>query len=161
MSIQKVRAYFETLGIADRIREFTVSSATVELAAQAVGCEPARIAKTLSFLVDGRAVLIVAAGDAKVDNPRYKNEFHTKAKMLTPDEVTELVGHSVGGVCPFGVKEGVRVFLDESLKRFETVYPACGSANSAVRLTIPELEQCSGFEGWIDVCKAWREEEQQ
>lgn len=160
MSFEIAKSHLEKFGLEDRIQEFEVSSATVDLAAQAVGCEPARIAKTLSFLVDGRAVLIVAAGDAKVDNPRYKNEFHTKAKMLTPDEVTELVGHSVGGVCPFGVKEGVRVFLDESLKRFETVYPACGSANSAVGLTIPELEQCSGFEGWIDVCKAWREEEQ-
>ncbi len=159
MSFEIAKTHLEKFGLVDRILEFEVSSATVELAAQAVGCEPARIAKTLSFKVEDRAVLIVAAGDAKVDNGRYKNEFHTKAKMLTQEEVAELVGHSVGGVCPFGVKEGVRVFLDESLKRFETVYPACGSANSAVGLTIPELGQCSGYEGWVDVCKAWREEE--
>ncbi len=159
MSFEIAKTHLEKFGLVDRILEFEVSSATVELAAQAVGCEPARIAKTLSFKVEDRAVLIVAAGDAKVDNGRYKNEFHTKAKMLTQEEVAELVGHQVGGVCPFGVKEGVRVFLDESLKRFEKVYPACGSANSAVGLTIPELEQCSGYEGWVDVCKAWREEE--
>lgn len=159
MSFEIAKTHLEKFGLGDRIQEFEVSSATVELAAQAVGCEPARIAKTLSFKVEDRAVLIVAAGDAKVDNGRYKNEFHTKAKMLTQEEVAELVGHQVGGVCPFGVKEGVRVFLDESLKRFEKVYPACGSANSAVGLTIPELEQCSGYDGWVDVCKAWREEE--
>ena len=146
MSFEIAKTHLEKFGLVDRILEFEVSSATVELAAQAVGCEPARIAKTLSFKVEDRAVLIVAAGDAKVDNGRYKNEFHTKAKMLTQEEVAELVGHQVGGVCPFGVKEGVRVFLDESLKRFEKVYPACGSANSAVGLTIPELEQCSGYE---------------
>lgn len=159
MSFEIAKTHLEKFGLGDRIQEFEVSSATVELAAQAVGCEPARIAKTLSFKVEDRAVLIVAAGDAKVDNGRYKNEFHTKAKMLTQEEVAELVGHQVGGVCPFGVKEGVWVFLDESLKRFEKVYPACGSANSAVGLTIPELEQCSGYDGWVDVCKAWREEE--
>lgn len=161
MSFTIAKKHLEKFGLADRIQEFEVSSATVELAAQAVGCEPARIAKTLSFRVEDQAVLIVAAGDAKVDNARYKNQFHTKAKMLGLEEVTDLIGHSVGGVCPFGVKEGVRVFLDESLKRFDTVYPACGSASSAVRLSIPELEQCSGCEAWIDVCKAWREEEQQ
>lgn len=143
----------------ERILEFPVSSATVELAAQAVGCEPAMIAKTLSFLVDGQAVLIVAAGDAKVDNTRYKAYFHTKAKMLVPEQVTELIGHSIGGVCPFAVNEGVRVFLDESLKRFETVYPACGSSNSAICLSMEELERYSRPEAWLDVCKGWRQEE--
>ena len=160
MAFEVAKEYLEGFGFGDRVREFQVSSATVELAAQAVGCEPAHIAKTLSFLVDGGAVLIVAAGDAKVDNHRYKEQFRTKAKMLSPEEVVELVGHAVGGVCPFGVKEGVKVYLDESLKRFEIVYPACGSANSAVRLSIPELERCSGYEGWIDVCKGWREEKE-
>ena len=155
MSIEKVRAYFKTCGIEDRIREFDVSSATVALAAQAVGCEEARIAKTLSFMVDGGPILIVAAGDAKVDNHKYKEFFHTKAKMLSPQEAEELVGHAVGGVCPFGVNDGVKVYLDESLKRFDVVYPACGSANSAVRLAIPELEESSGYEAWVDVCKGW------
>ena len=160
MSIEKVKAYFDQFGMADRVREFDVSSATVELAAQALHCEPCRIAKTLSFLVDGHAVLIVAAGDAKVDNPRYKAQFATKAKMLTPDEVEALIGHKVGGVCPFAVNDGVTVYLDESLKRFETVFPACGSSNSAIELTIPELERYSGYTAWIDVCKGWRAEEQ-
>ena len=157
MAIEKVKAYFDQFGMADRVREFDVSSATVELAAQALHCEPCRIAKTLSFLVDGHAVLIVAAGDAKVDNPRYKAQFATKAKMLTPDEVETLIGHKVGGVCPFAVNDGVTVYLDESLKRFETVFPACGSSNSAIELTIPELERCSGYTAWIDVCKGWNE----
>lgn len=156
MAFEMAKGYLERWGLGDRIHVFEVSSATVELAAQAVGCEPARIAKSLSFLVDGRAVLIIAAGDAKVDNHKYKERFHTKAKMLSADEVVELVGHAVGGVCPFGVKEGVRVFLDESLKRFDIVYPACGSSNSAVELTITELEQCSGYEQWVDVCKGWQ-----
>ena len=156
MAFDRAKAYLEGYGLGDRIHEFAVSSATVELAAQAVGCEPARIAKSLSFLVDGKAVLIIAAGDAKVDNHKYKEMFHTKAKMLSADEVLELVGHGVGGVCPFGVKEGVRVFLDESLKRFDIVYPACGSSNSAVELTIAQLEQCSGSEQWVDVCKGWQ-----
>lgn len=155
MSIERVRAYLEPLGMADKILEFPVSSATVELAAQAVGCEGARIAKTLSFLVEDSAVLIVAAGDAKVDNVKYKAFFHTKAKMLSPDQVTELVGHAVGGVCPFGVNPGVTVYLDESLRRFETVFPACGSANSAIELTIPQLETLSGMKQWVDVCKNW------
>ena len=136
----------------DRILEFDVSSATVALAAEAVGCAPERIAKTLSFLVNGGAVLVVAAGDARVDNPKFKAQFHTKAKMLTPEEVVNLVGHAVGGVCPFAVNEGVKVYLDESLRRFETVFPACGSSNSAIELTLSELEQLSGGE-WIDVCK--------
>ena len=157
MAIEAVKKYFESWGMADRVREFDVSSATVELAAQALGCQPCRIAKTLSFLVDGQAVLIVAAGDAKIDNPKYKARFGTKAKMLSPGEVEELVGHAVGGVCPFAVNEGVTVYLDESLKRFETVFPACGSSNSAIELSIPELERYSGFESWVDVCKGWRE----
>ncbi|MBD5102165.1 MAG: YbaK/EbsC family protein [Subdoligranulum sp.] len=160
MSIEAVRTYFETLGIAGRILEFDESSATVELAAHAVGCAPARIAKTLSFRVGETPVLIVAAGDAKVDNARFKAQFHTKAKMLTPDEAVTLIGHAVGGVCPFAVKDGVQVYLDASLKRFDTVYPACGSANSAIELTLEELERLSRFDAWVDVCKAWRTEEQ-
>ena len=155
MSIEKVKRFFQEKGIADRVLEFPVSSATVELAAVAVGCEPARIAKTLSFNVQGHAVLIVAAGDAKVQNGKFKSFFATKAKMLLPEEVTELIGHSVGGVCPFAVNEGVMVYLDVSLKRFETVFPACGSSNSAIELTIPELELYSGYSGWVDVCKDW------
>ncbi len=153
MAIDKVREYFRQYGMEERIREFDVSSATVELAAQALSCAPARIAKTLSFLVGEEAVLIVAAGDVKIDNGKYKKQFSTKAKMLAPDQVEEMVGHAIGGVCPFGVKEGVQVYLDESLKRFETVFPACGSANSAIELTIPELERYAGEKGWIDVCK--------
>ena len=156
MAIEAVKDFFSQYGIADRIREFDVSSATVELAAQALGCEPCRIAKTLSFLVGDRAVLVVAAGDAKIDNPKYKAQFGTKAKMLTPDEVVSLVGHAVGGVCPFAVREGVPVYLDISLKRFTTVFPACGSSNSAIELSIPELEKYSGFISWIDVCKNWQ-----
>ena len=152
MSIERVRAFMRERNMEDRILEFDVSSATVALASEAVGCAPERIAKTLSFLVDGGAVLVVAAGDARVDNPKFKAQFHTKAKMLTPEEVVNLVGHAVGGVCPFAVNEGVKVYLDESLRRFETVFPACGSSNSAIELTLPELEQLSGGE-WIDVCK--------
>lgn len=159
MSIEAVKTYFQAFGMEDRIQEFPVSSATVELAAQALGCAPARIAKTLSFKVDEAAILIVAAGDAKVDNSKFKGQFHTKAKMLSADEVTELVGHAVGGVCPFAVKEGVAVYLDESLKRFQTVFPACGNSNSAIELTIPELERYSGGGPWIDVCKGWQSEE--
>ena len=157
MAIEKVKAYFAAFGMADRIREFDVSSATVELAAQALGCEPCRIAKTLSFLVEGEPILIVAAGDAKIDNPRYKAQFGTKAKMLTPEEAETMVGHAVGGVCPFGVNEGVKVYLDESLKRFSTVFPACGSSNSAIELTIAELEKVSGFLSWVNVCKNWQD----
>ncbi|MCB7319442.1 YbaK/EbsC family protein [Lacrimispora sp. 210928-DFI.3.58] len=155
MAFDIAKEHLERYGFGDRVQEFEVSSATVELAAQAVGCEPAHIAKTLSFMVEGGPVLIVAAGDAKVDNHKYKEYFHTKAKMLSPEEVAELVGHAVGGVCPFGVKEGAKVYLDESLKRFDIVYPACGSSNSAVKLSIPDLEKCSGYEAWIDVCKGW------
>ncbi len=156
MAIEKVREFFSRYGIQDRIREFDVSSATVELAAQAVGCQPCRIAKTLSFLADGKAVLIVAAGDAKIDNPKYKARFGTKAKMLTPEEAEALVGHAVGGVCPFAVNEGVSVYLDESLRRFPTVFPACGSSNSAIELSIAELEKYSGYTDWVDVCKNWQ-----
>ena len=158
MSIEKVRSYFQTLGIADRIREFDVSSATVDLAAQAVGVEGKRIAKTLSFLLGDACILIVAAGDARVDNKKYKERFGAKAKMLAHDDVPEYIGHAVGGVCPFAVKQGVKVYLDESLKRFTTVFPAAGSANSAIELTIPELEEYSHFDGWVDVCKDWRAE---
>lgn len=155
MAIETVRKYFEQYNIADRIQEFEVSSATVELAAAALSCEPQRIAKTLSFMVEGQAILIVTAGDAKVDNAKYKALFKTKAKMLTPEEVLSLTGHAVGGVCPFGVNDGVCIYLDESLKRFDTVFPACGSSNSAIELTIPELERYSGYCGWVDVCKEW------
>lgn len=159
MSIEVVKSYFKSLGIEHRIQEFSVSSATVELAAQALNCAPARIAKTLSFKVGESAILIVAAGDAKVDNSKFKGQFHTKAKMLAAEEVAEFIGHAVGGVCPFAVKDGVSVFLDESLKRFQTVFPACGSANSAIELTIPELEQYIGTCSWIDVCKGWQIED--
>ncbi len=153
MAIEKVRAYFKEKGIEDRIQEFEVSSATVALAAQALGCDENRIAKTLSFHVGEKVVLIVAAGDAKIDNPKYKAFFGAKAKMLAFEEAEELIGHAVGGVCPFAIKEGVEVYLDESLKRFETVFPACGSSNSAIELTINELEKYSGYTSWIDVCK--------
>ena len=163
MSIAAVRDYFAQFGMADNVLEFSTSSATVELAAQAVGCEsarviPARIAKSLSFKVDGKAILIITAGDAKVDNAKFKNAFHTKAKMLTPEEVVDLVGHAVGGVCPFAIKEDVAVYLDCSMKRFPSVFPAAGSANSAIELTMDELQRLSGGE-WVDVCKAWRPEE--
>ena len=155
MSIERVREYFKARGIEDRIREFDSSSATVALAAQALHCEENRIAKTLSFHVKEKVVLIVMAGDAKIDNPKYKAQFGTKAKMLTPEEVETLVGHAVGGVCPFAVNEGVKVYLDVSLKRFETVFPACGSSNSAIELTIAELEKYSGYTDWVDVCKGY------
>ena len=153
MAIERVRAYFAEGGIADRILEFDTSSATVELAAAAVGCEPARIAKTLSFRVGDRVALIVAAGDARIDNPKFKAQFHCKAKMLSADEAEELIGHAVGGVCPFAVNEGCDVYLDESLRRFETVFPACGSSNSAIELTCEELDRYAHPVAWIDVCK--------
>lgn len=153
MSIDKVKAYFKTFGMEERIMEFDVSSATVELAAEALGCEPCRIAKSLSFSVGGEPILVIAAGDVKVDNAKFKGTFHTKAKMLTPDEVAEQIGHTVGGVCPFAVNEGVKVYLDESLRRFETVFPACGSSSSAIELTLPEMEKYSGYTEWVDVCK--------
>lgn len=155
MSIERVRNYFSQYGLEDRIQEFSVSSATVELAAEALHTEGKRIAKTLSFMVDDAPILVVAAGDAKIDNGKFKAMFHTKAKMLSFEQVEPLVGHAVGGVCPFGVNAGVKVYLDISLKRFETVFPACGSANSAIELTVPELEQYSGFISWVDVCKGW------
>lgn len=155
MAIERVKAYFRQHGMEERIQEFDVSSATVELAATALHCDPQRIAKTLSFMVDGHAVLVVAAGDVKIDNSKYKAQFGTKAKMLSPEEVETLVGHAVGGVCPFAVNEDVEVYLDVSLKRFQTVFPACGSSNSAIELTIPELERHSGYAGWIDVCKGY------
>lgn len=153
MAIDKAREHLKKYGFEDRVKEFDVSSATVELAAKAVGVEPCRIAKTLSFMTKEGPILIITAGDARIDNKKYKAQFHVKAKMLTPEEVIELVGHAVGGVCPFGIKEGVFVYLDESLKRFETVFPACGSANSAIKLTISELEQCSGYVAWVDISK--------
>ncbi len=155
MSIERVKAYFRKYGMEDKIQEFEVSSATVELAAMALHCEPQRIAKTLSFMVDDHAILIVAAGDTKIDNPKYKARFSTKAKMLSPEEAETLVGHAVGGVCPFAVNEGVKVYLDVSLKRFDTVFPACGSSNSAIELTISQLEEYSGFMEWVDVCKGY------
>ena len=146
MSVEKVREYLKGYGMAERMREFTVSSATVELAAVAVGVEPARIAKTLSF---------------KVDDSKYKHFFHTKAKMLTPEEAVERIGHAVGGVCPFALPEDVKTYLDVSLKRFDTVFPAVGSAASAIELTCDELERCCGanFVEWVDVCKGWQEEQ--
>jgi prolyl-tRNA editing enzyme YbaK/EbsC (Cys-tRNA(Pro) deacylase) len=156
MGIEKVKQYFMQWDIADKIIELNASSATVELAAQAIGCEPNRIAKTLAFMVHEKAILIVAAGDAKIDNPKYKAQFSTKAKMLTADEVIELIGHAVGGVCPFGINDGVTVYLDESLKRFEIVFPACGSSNSTIELTIEELEKYSNYSSWIAVCKGWQ-----
>lgn len=155
MAIEKVRMYFRERGIEDRVREFDVSSATVELAAEALHCAPQRIAKTLSFMAGEQAILIVTAGDVKIDNAKYKARFGKKAKMLSPDEVETLVGHAVGGVCPFAVNEGVEVYLDVSLKRFGTVFPACGSANSAIEFTIPELEKYSGYVSWVDVCKEY------
>lgn len=155
MSIEKVRGYFQTVGIADRILEFDVSSATVELAAQALGCEPCRIAKTLSFCVDGAPILVVMSGDVKVDNAKYKARFGRKATMLSRDDAEPLIGHAVGGVCPFAVKGGVQVYLDESLRRFDTVFPACGSSNSAIELSIEELERYSHFTDWVNVSKGW------
>ena len=161
MSFERAKTHLEQFGLAGRILEFGVSSATVELAAAAVGCEPARIAKSLSFLLPSGPILVVAAGDAKVDNTRYKAQFSTKAKMLPAEQAEPLIGHGVGGVCPFGVEPGVKVYLDESLRRFPLVYPAAGTAASAVGLTLPELEAASGAIGWVDVCKGWRPEERQ
>lgn len=153
MSIEKGRAYFRQFGMEDRVREFDVSSATVELAALALGVDGARIAKTLSFKKDDSCILILAAGDARIDNHKFKEKFHMKAKMLAPDEVLSIVGHPVGGVCPFGISDGIDVYLDESLKRFETVFPAVGSANSAIELDLDELYKYSNAIEWIDVCK--------
>lgn len=153
MAIEKVKEFFSKYNMTERIQEFDVSSATVDLAAAALGCEPERIAKSLSFLVDDEAILVVAAGDARIDNPKYKAQFGKKAKMLSPEQVETMVGHAIGGVCPFGVNPGVKTYLDASLKRLETVFPACGSSNSAIELTIEELEKYSGYLEWVDVCK--------
>lgn len=153
MSLENVKKYFAQSGMDSRILELDESSATVELAAIALKTQGCRIAKTLSFSVEEKPVLIVMAGDAKIDNKKYRDFFKTKAKMLTVEQVSSLIGHNVGGVCPFAVNEGVQTFLDVSLKRFETVFPACGSSNSAIELTIPELEKYSLSSGWIDVCK--------
>lgn len=153
MSFLKAKEHLQKYGLENRIMEFEVSSATVALAAEAVGCTEAEIAKTLSFLVDGKPILITVAGDAKIDNAKFKAEFHTKAKMIPFEDVEELTGHAVGGVCPFGIRENVDVYLDASLKRFDIVYPACGSANSAVKLTPDELQEASCCKTWLDVCK--------
>lgn len=153
MAFDIAKKYLEEKGYADRILVFDVSSATVELAAQAVGTEPAKIAKSMTFLVDDSAVMIICAGDSKVNNGKFKAYFNTKAKMLTYDQVHEMIGHDVGGVCPFGIKDNVKVYLDESLKRFDIVYPACGSDNSAVKLSLDELEILSNNIEWIDVTK--------
>ena len=153
MSIETARAFFRERGIEDRIQEFSVSSATVALAAQALGVAPERIAKTLSFKRDDSAILVVAAGDARIDNRKFKETFGTKAKMLSPDEVFSLVGHAVGGVCPFGIKDGVEVYVDTSVQRFSTVFPAVGSANSAIELSCEELYTYSNARAWVDVCK--------
>lgn len=158
MALEEAKEYLVNKGYGDRVLVFDVSSATVELAAVAVGTEPEKIAKSLTFMVDEQPVMIICAGDAKINNSKYKGYFHKKAKMLTREEVNELIGHDVGGVCPFGIKDGVDVYMDVSLKRFEKIYPACGSANSAVELTPEELEQLSGSRGWIDVCKIPEEE---
>ncbi len=155
MAIERVLAYFEKFGISDRVMVKETSSATVELAAETLGVIPARIAKTLSFRVSDDCVLVVAAGDAKVDNAKYKNFFSQKAKMLTPDEAETEIGHAIGGVCPFGINENIKVYLDISLKRFETVFPACGSGNSMIELNLEELFKYSNAVEWIDVCKNW------
>ena len=155
MSAERVREHLKKWNAQDRILEFPVSSATVELAAEAAGCEPARIAKSLTFSIGDRTVMVVAAGDARIDNGKYKAYFHAKASMLSRDEVYERVGHEAGGVCPFGVREGVEIFLDVSMKRFETVYPAAGSSSNAVCVTLEELERFSGSDNWIDVCKGY------
>jgi prolyl-tRNA editing enzyme YbaK/EbsC (Cys-tRNA(Pro) deacylase) len=155
VAVEDVREYFKKYGKEDEILEFEVSSATVELASQALGCEPKRIAKTLSFFMDDKYILIVTAGDAKIDNTKYKKQFGKKAKMVDFKEVETYIGHGVGGVCPFAVREGIDIYLDESLKRFKTVFPACGSSNSAIELTIKELEKYSNAKTWIDVCRDW------
>ena len=162
MSIETVREYFRDFGMEERIREFPVSSATVELAAKVVGVEPGHIAKSMSFRLGEDAIVVVMAGDARVDNPRYKAQFHAKAKMLSFDEAHSLIGHDPGGVCRFALPEGVKTYLDVSLRRFATVFPAAGSANSAIEMSCEELERCSsGFAGWVDVCRGWRPEERE
>lgn len=156
MAIERVKAYFREYGLEEAVIEFSVSSATVELAALALGCAPKQIAKTLSFYDTKGAFLVVAAGDAKIDNVKFKEHFNLKAKMLKAEDVEPLIGHGIGGVCPFGVNEGIRTFLDVSLKRFEIVYPAAGSSSSAISMTLPSLEKYSNALGWIDVCKDWQ-----
>lgn len=158
MAIEQVKAFFAERGMAERVLEFAVSSATVELAAQAVGVEGARIAKTLSFKDGEGCLLVVTAGDAKIDNVKYKNQFHMKAKMPAAEEVLALTGHAVGGVCPFAIDAAIPVYLDVSMQRFASVFPACGSGNSAIELTPEELYALSGARGWVDVCKGWQEE---
>lgn len=155
MAIEKVKEYFKNYNMDHQILEFDVSSATVELAAEALHCEGKRIAKTMSFIVGEQPILIVTSGDTKIDNAKYKHFFGAKAKMIPGEEVEEIIGHAIGGVCPFAVNENVKIYLDESLKRFETVFPAAGSSNSAIELTIPELEKYSNYLQWIDVCKGW------
>ncbi|HHX49408.1 MAG TPA: YbaK/EbsC family protein [Clostridiales bacterium] len=154
MSLNNAMKYLEEKGYKDRVMIFDSSSATVELAAKAVGTEPCKIAKSLTFKVDDKPIMILCAGDVKINNQAYKAKFHQKAKMLSREEVETLIGHNVGGVCPFGINAGVDVYLDESLKRFDYIYPAAGSANSAVKLTIEELETLSNYKEWIDVCKS-------
>lgn len=153
MSFLKAKENLQKYRLENKIMEFTVSSATVKEAAKAIDCKEEEIAKTLSFIVSDHPILIVVAGDSKIDNSKFKREFHTKAKMIPFDQVENLIGHAVGGVCPFGVNEGVTVYLDDSLKRFEVIYPACGSANSAVKLSLDELENASNYQKWVDVCK--------
>lgn len=153
MSVEKVKEYLSKYNMDNRIINFTTSSATVELAAQALGCEEARIAKSLSFRLANDYILVITAGDVKIDNAKYRKEFGKKAHMLAFDEVEEKIGHPVGGVCPFAVNDGVKIYLDESLKRFETVFPACGETNNAIELTIEELENTTKFIKWVDVCK--------
>jgi len=153
MAIEKAKEYLRQYGLENHVMEFDVSSATVEEAAKAVGCEEQEIAKTLSFIVEEKPILIVVSGDSKIDNSKYKAEFHTKAKMIPFELVEEMIGHAVGGVCPFGVKDGVMIYLDTSLRKCQTIYPACGSSNSAVKLTLEQLEQATNFEKWVDVCK--------
>lgn len=153
MSLEKAKKYLERYNLEDKIMEFTESSATVKEAAKAIGCKESEIAKTLSFLIEDKPILIVVAGDCKIDNGKYKQEFGKKAKMIPYEEVEKLIGHNVGGVCPFGINENVTVYLDNSLKKFDTIYPACGESNTAVKLTIEELEKTSNYKKWIDVCK--------
>ena len=155
MSIEAVKKYFEQFGLREKVMEFETSSATVELAAQALNTKPERIAKTLSFKKENSCFLVLAAGDARIDNPKFKAEFETKAKMLSPDEVIEMLGHQIGGVCPFAIPQDVPVYLDVSLQRFETIFPACGSSNSAIELTCDDLYKYSNALKWVDVCKNW------
>ncbi len=155
MAIEKVRKYFSQYELADRILEFDVSSETVELAAKAIACEPKQIAKSMSFLLDDKAIIVVTSGDARISNPKFKEHFKAKAKMISPDQVESLIGHDIGGVCPFGINEDVDVYLDVSLQRFETVFPAAGSGNSVIELSIDELEEHSQAKAWVDVCKDW------